>query len=156
MSSAGNRLNWRIGYAVFCIIYTAGIVYLGLDNFDKVHGEYRWARERVKPASVSKITLQELESQCRRKLQRRDGYRTSGDTASEISEDPCRSFPAVVREERQEAVQSRLLAEKERFLRKLVVFYASFGIFFLVIPLVLLYFLLCFFIWIFKDLKISK
>ncbi|MCL7487889.1 MAG: hypothetical protein M8357_06925 [Desulfobulbaceae bacterium] len=156
MSSVGSNLNWRIAYAVFCVIYAAGMVYLGLDNFDKVHSEYRWARERVKPAMVSKIALQELESQCRRKLQRGDGYRTSGDTTSEMSEDACRSFPAVVREEREKAVQSRLLAEKERFLRKLVVFYASFGIFFLVIPLVLLYLLLSFFIWIFKDLKISK
>lgn len=144
---------WRYGYAVFCVVYAIWVVYLGLDNFDKVHGEYRRARENLQPAATGKIALQELVAECRGEAKRRGRSRMAGDTAPGVSEDACRSFPEAALEERKKVVAAQLLDEEKRFRRKLVVFYAAFGVFFVVLPMGCLYLLLSFSIWIFRNLK---
>ena len=156
MSTLRNGLNWRLGYAVFCLVYTVWVVYLGLDNFAKVHGEYRQARENLQPAQSEKIALQELVEQCRREARRSGRSRTAGDTAPGMSEDACHSFPEAVLAEREKVVAAQLLAEGKRFRRKLVVFYVIFGVFFVALPVVSLYLLLSFFIGLFRDLKFVK
>lgn len=151
MSSENKGMTWRLGYAAFCLVYAAWVVYLGLDNFDKVHGEYRQARENLLPAQTEKIVLQELAGQCRREAKRNVRSRAAGD-----SEGPCLTFPETVLAERRKDVTTHLLAEEKRFRRKLAVFYGTFGVFFVVLPLVCLYLLLSFLIWVFKDLKFVK
>ena len=155
MGLTKNKLNWRIGYGVFCLIYAACIVYLGLDNFDKVHGEYRQATYRLQPAQIQKISLQELANECRAKLKRRGRRITSNSTTGAVK-DTCFSFPESILMERQRIVTKQLQVEKKRFKRKLIVFYLSFSVFFLALPLYLLYLLVSLFIWIFRDIKISK
>lgn len=160
MTSSENRFNWRIGYAIFCVAYAGVVMYLGLDNFDKVHSEYRWARERSQPAQIVKIAHQELVDQCRRKYRRdtkrSDRYRENTSISSTEAEDPCFSWPESVLEERRITVAERLETETGKLKRKIIVFYISFGIFFLILPLVILYWLLALFIWIFKDMKFLK
>lgn len=153
---AGKRMNWRYGYILFCLVYAGWLVYLGQDNFAKVHGEYRWARENQQPAQVEKIARQTLAADCRREAQRERRSRSAGDAAATVSEDLCRFFPEAVLEERKKDVAENLLAEEKRFLRKLVVFYGTFGVFFVALPLGCLYLLLSFLIWIFRDLKFVK
>lgn len=156
MRTGEKGLTWRFSYGIFCLVYTAWVVYLALDNFDKVHGEYRQALENLQPAQTEKIARQELAHECRRQAKRNGRSRAAGNAASALSDDACRSFPAAVLEERKKGVAANLLAEEKRFRRKLVVFYGTFGVFFVALPLVSLYLLLSFLVWIFKDLKFVK
>ena len=156
MRTGEKGLTWRLGYGVFCLVYAVWVVYLGLDNFDKVHGEYGQVLENLQPALTEKIARQELAHECRRQAKRGGRSRAAGDTALALSDDACRSFPATVLEERKKGVAANLLAEEKRFRRKLMVFYGTFGVFFVVLPLVSLYLLLSFLAWIFRDLKFVK
>lgn len=155
---SGNKkgLNWRFGYGVFCLAYAAWVIYLGLDNFDKVHGEYQWAREHLQPPQIEEIALHELADQCRRAAKRSGRSRAAGDPVRRMAEDDCRSFPDSVLAERKSEVKEQLLAEKKLFQRKIVLFYATFGAFFIALPLGFLYLLLSFLIWLFRDLKFIK
>lgn len=154
--AADNRMNWRYGYAVFCLVSAGWVVFLGMDNFAKVHGEYRRAREHQQPARIEKIALQELAAECRRAAKRSSRSRAAGDQAPTVSEEGCRSFPKVLLEERKRVVVANLRAEEKLFRRKLVVFYLTFGVFFVVLPLGFLYLLLSFLIWLFRDMKFVK
>jgi hypothetical protein len=149
-------MNWRFGYALICLVYAAWVVYLGLDNFAKVYGEYQRARESRQPAQVEKIARQELIDQCRREAKRSSRPRAAGDAVQRLAEDACRSFPDAVLAERKNAVKEQFLAEEKLFRRKLVLFSVTFGIFFVVLPLGLLYLLLSFFTWLFRDMKFIK
>lgn len=147
-------MSWRAIFAAFCLLYTAWVVFLGLGNFAKVHGEYRRVRESQQPTRIERIALQELVGECRR-AEERAGRGGANDVPIAAEED-CRSFPPPVLEARKKNIAVNLQAEEKRFLRKLVVFYAGFGLFFVVLPLGLLYLLLSFLVWLFKDMKFVK
>lgn len=147
MRSLGKRQLWRIGYAVCCLFYVAWVVLLSLDNFDMVLSDYRRARERLQPVRIEAIALQELVEQCLKKA----GTVDPGGLVA--AEHDCLIWPAGVIIDRQQAVAERLGAERSRTFRKLVVFYFSFGVIFLLLPPTLLYLLLVFFIWLFKSIK---
>jgi len=153
-------MNWRVGFFAFCLVYIAWVVYLGFDNFDKVHSEYGSARQQLQPDRIEDIAFQELADQCRKKLRRQaestDRYRKDTEMSSGVTGDPCLSWPPAVLQERQDVVRKRLTVEKNRLKRKLIVFYISFSFFFLFLPMALLYLLLSFLIWIFRDLKFIK
>ena len=153
MRSQKKGINWQIGYAVFCLVYVAWVVYLSLDNFDMVHGDYRRAGEQLQPPRIRELAIRELVAQCRREEKSSSRLRPTGERASAAAEDPCLSWPAAVVAEREKTVTEHLTITRSRFLRKLVVFYITFGIVFLIMPLVLLYLLLTFTIWIFRNLK---
>lgn len=155
MEAIEKGMNWRIVYGVFCLIYAVCIVYLGLDNFDLVHSGYSQAVKRLQPSQIKAITLLELTDECRAKLKRR-GRRITANSISGAADETCQSFPAAVIKDRQVIVTKQLQVEKKRFKRKLIVFYLSFSVFFLTLPLYLLYLLISLFIWIFKDIKVSK
>jgi hypothetical protein len=154
MASVEKNFDWRIAYALFCLIYAGCLLYLGLGNINKVYGEYRQAVYRLQPEQIKRITFEELAQDCRAKLKRRSS-RTKANTLNNDREN-CQTFPQTVLKEYQKTVAKRLQIEKKRYQRKLVVFYLSFGLFFVALPLFLLYLFLKFLIWLFKDLKISK
>lgn len=160
MSSSHKSLNWRIGFAAFCIVYTVWVVYLSFDNFDKVHSEYRSVRMMLQPGRIDDIARKELIDQCRkdsrRELKRIDRYRKGSSISATAAEDHCLSWPPAILEERQKVVAERLVIEKGKFKRKVIVFYISFGFFFLIIPMVFLYLLLSLLIWAFRGLKLVK
>lgn len=148
--------GWRLGFAVFGLFFAAWVGYLALDNFAKVHGEYRQVRESRLPGLIGKIVRQELVAECRKEAQHSDQPRPVGAPVPDIAEDACRSFPESVVAERTKAVAENLLADEKRFRRKLVVFYITFGLFFIILPLGFLYLLLAFLVWVFKDMKFVK
>lgn len=156
MGTEEKGFDWRIGYAFFCLVYASCVVYLGLDNFDKVHGEYRQAVRRLQPSQIEQIARQELVDQCRKKLKRRGHSRKDVKNALGVSSGPCLSIPEAILQEREKTVSEHSKVEQKKFLRKLIVFYITFGIFFLALPLYLLYLLLSLLIWVFKDIKFSK
>ena len=155
MVSSENNFDWRIGFGVFCLIYAVCIAYLGFDNLDLVYSGYTRAVKQLQPAQIKKITLHELEDQCRAKLKRRN-RRFSSDSTTGVAKGSCQSFPKAVLKEHQIIVTERLQLQKKRFKRKLVVFFLSFGIFFLALPMYFLYLLLSLLIWLFKGIKISR
>lgn len=142
-------LNWRIGYAVFCLAFVVWVVYLSLNNFEMVHSDYRWAGEQLQPAKVKEIAIQELIKQCRKESKRM--VRPSATTG-----DTCLSWPTIVLEERQKAVEKRLVGEQGQAKTKLVLFYIFFGVIFIILPLVIVYLLLSFFIWIYRNITFVK
>ncbi|GAB4335559.1 MAG: hypothetical protein Kow0089_05330 [Desulfobulbaceae bacterium] len=146
--------GWRTGFALFCLLYTACAVYLGLDNFDKVQGEYSRAAEKLRPDRIEEIARMELAAECRAKL-KRSGRIRPVDIAAE-AERLCASFPAADLEARRKTVAARLETDRKRFFRKILVFAISFSVFFLAIPLGLLYLLLALLAWIFKDMKFIR
>lgn len=150
-SSSRKGRGWRLGYGVFCLLYAAWVVYLGLDNFDKVYGEYQLVQEQQLDSRTEEIALQELVDQCRRAARRNGRSRPGG-----ISEEACRSFPPAALAEQRTRVVARLLAEEKLFQRKLVVFALTFAVFFIALPLVFLYLLLSFLVWVFRDMKFVK
>lgn len=157
MSSEKTGFDWRIGFAIFCLFYAGWAVYMGQSNFDKVYSEYRRAGERLEPARTREIAVNELATQCRRQLKRGETkHRSTEQSTAGILKEACLSFPAAVVAEQQAKVTQRLTIERDRLQSKLVVFYISFAIFFILLPLGLLYFLLAFLIWLFRDLKISR
>lgn len=151
MRSAKKGINWRIGYAFFCVVYVAWVVYLSLDNFDMVHTAYRDARARLQPARVEEIARRELVDRCRRQQKRKGLDRTMS-----VGEAPCQSFPAAVVEQQRDRVAQRLGDEKNRFKRKIVVFYVSFVLVFLALPLAFIYGLVSFILWILRNIKIIQ
>ena len=160
MSSLNKSRNWQIGFVVFCLVYTIWVVYLSFDNFDKVHREYRSVNMRLRPARIVDIAFQELVDQCRKdshkELKRIDRYRKGSNRSSTAAEDSCLSWPKAILEERQKVVTEKLVIEKGRFKRKIIVFYISFSFFFLILPMGLLYLLLSVLIWVFKGMKFVK
>jgi len=160
MTSLHKYKGWRIGFIVFSLIYSAGVVYLALDNFDKVYGEYTWARDRQQPAQVSQIARQELVAQCRRKVQRelsyKERYQKNKNRASSVAEDTCLSWPQATLEKQEIAVSDRLGRATKTLQRKLVVFFCSFVFFFLFLPLILLYVIITFLVWLFRGVKFIR
>ncbi|MDH3360164.1 MAG: hypothetical protein OEL55_04765 [Desulfobulbaceae bacterium] len=142
------KQRWRIVYGIGCLIYIVWMVNLSFNNFDMVHTDYRRAGERLQPARLEAIALRELEDDCRTKLRRSGVYEEVGGA--------CRTFnEADIIAARQE-VRGRLSAERSLFGRKLVLFYISFGLVFLILPLVIIYQLLSLILWLFQNLKIHK
>ena len=160
MRSQHKGFTWRTGFAVFCLAYTAWMVYLGLGNLDKVHREYRWAVQELQPDRIDKIVRQDLAAECRkvtpRQPRRGDRYLSAGAMPQTAAADPCRSFPPAVIEERRTAVTERLQEEKSRLQRRLVAFSISFTMFFVLLPLAALYLLLTFLAWLFRDMKFIR
>lgn len=145
---------WRIGYAACSLVYMVWVGYLSLGNFDMVHRQYRLAQKRLQPTQIEEIAFKELVDKCRKESGRVDLSREAGETSMTAdAADPCLSWPAAVLAERQETVKERLVTERNRIVRKLLMFYVFFGLVFLVLPPVFLYMLLSFFIWIYKSIK---
>jgi len=155
MKPLQKRRDWRIGYAIFCLFYVVWVIYLSLNNFDMVHTRYRLAEERLQPEQIGEIARQELVEKCRKEAKRNDRLRPPEDEVSPAPAEDCLSWPAAVLEEQQKVVKERLVVEKSRTARKLVLFYVSFLVIFLLLPLIVLYLLLAFFIWIFKSRRVD-
>ena len=153
MNQTAENFDWRIIYAIFCLLYAGTLIYLGQGNFAKVYSEYTQSVYRLQPKQIEKITFEELARDCRTTLKRKHPRSTKPRPSAG---EKCQSFPEDVLKSQQKKVTQRLQIQKKRFQRKLIVFYLSFALFFVALPLYLLYLLLTFLVWVFKDIKISK
>lgn len=156
MKSWNIKMIWRAGFIFCSLIYVVWIVYLSQGNFDMVHSDYRRTVKRLQPAQIEQIALQELAAECRAELKYKENNLSAEKQSVQIVEDPCLSWPAATLAQKQEAVETRLVKERNRVRQKLVIFYITFGFFFMILPLSFLYFLLSFIFWIFKNVRIVE
>ena len=152
MHSLKKFLTWRKIFAVSCLVYLVWVVGVSNSNFYMVHREYRWAEMRVQPKWIAKTARQELVDQCRQKAI----WSGSRLHASDKDSDPCLSWPPSTVAERQQVVKERLVQERNLAIRKLVLFYVSFGFFFLVMPPAFLYLFLVFVSWLFRNITVVR
>lgn len=145
--------NWRIVFGVCSLVYMAVMMYLSVNNFAMVHREHRRIVKQLQPAQIEKVALQELVERCRKESESLAAHQTVMNKPVFTGEDPCLTWPAADLEERQNAVKERLEKKKGGVIRKLILFYITFGIFFLILPPVIIYLVLTIFIWIFKSVK---
>jgi len=138
--------RWRIGYAVCCLIYVAWVILLGVNDFQKVHRQYRQTGERLEPARVREITRRELIDECREAAVRAGNFNDEG----------CLAVPSAILNERQRTVDDRLIDERNRAGRKLLLFYVFFVSLFLVAPPLVFYWLLVLFIRAVSKVRIVK
>jgi len=146
-------LNWRIVFGVCSLIYMIVMVYLSGSNFGMVHREYRQAVRQLQPFEVEKTARLELADECRKK-EKKGGHSLQTDERKTAKAGvPCLSPPAVDLEKRQKIVRDWLEKKKSGIIQKMVLFYITFAIFFLVLPPVIIYLVLSVFIWIFKSIE---
>lgn len=146
MTSRQKKRLWQIAYGICSLLYIVWVVHLSRYNFDMVHRHYRLAGERLQTKRIEAIAREELESKCRKEA-RRVGL-------AAYTEDHCRSWPETVLAARQKKVENRLLAEKSLAWRKLVLFYLSFGVIFLLLPPLGVGLMISLFVRILKNLKL--
>lgn len=156
MQSVKRFLNWRIGFAVCCLVYVAWVVHLSRNNFDMVHSQYRLIERHLQPQHLARTALQELTDRCRQAARLAGPHPRSEAAETAMAADPCLSWPAAVVAERQQKVEARLTQERNLAIRKLVLFYLSFGFFFLFVPPALLYLLLSFFSWLYRNIMVVR
>ena len=130
-------------YTIFAVSYVVWVIILSLHNIGLVNSRYSSAKQRLEPKQIEKIALQELIDQCR---QEKKGSTKEGAVLTE-GEDPCLSWSQDTILEHQKTIKVRLLDEKKKSGRKLILFYFTFLVFFLFLPLFILYWLLVFIIY---------
>ena len=147
-------LPWRFGYGCCCLVYLVWVVQLSHNNFEMVQCDYRRAEAGLQPMRIKALALKELVAKCRKESKRIEPLRQSRDQA--VAADPCLIWPEAVLDRQQEVVVKRLVDVRHGAISKLVVFYVGFGVIFLILPPVILYLLLSFFVWLFRGLKVVR
>ena len=138
--------EWRLIYVFCCLVYMGWMINLGTNEFARINGQYRLIVDQLDAERIRTEALEELMAECRKE----SAMRTDRD------ENTCVAWPPSVVEARVREVKQRLTREKERGTIKLVLFYASFGIFFLLTPPFLIYLLIVGIITLFLNIKIVK
>lgn len=140
MNGTSGGSIWRKVFWGCTLVYAVWVIWLGMNDFRRVHREYQRAEKRTAASWVRETALQELREECRRRLEHAGG-RAAGDGAREEArpgkgdgEEECRTWPAQVVVERERAVASRQEELKERAGNKLLLFSLSFVLVFLVLP----------------------
>ena len=138
--------HWRIIYAVCCLVYMGWIIHVGTNEFDRVNGQYRRLVGQLDADRIRAAALEELIAECSKK----------STLQADLQENSCFSWPSIVVEAREKAVKERLIRAKERGTIKLVMFYVSFVLIFLLAPPFLIYLLIVGVIMLYKNVKIVK
>ncbi|MEJ2688630.1 MAG: hypothetical protein P8130_01515 [Deltaproteobacteria bacterium] len=146
MGFAGKRPRWRIGYVICCLVYAVWIINLSANDFDRVHRQYRETGARLTPSRSREIARQELIADCREEQVQ----------LGQFKDEKCLSVLPAGLEQKEKTVVKRLTDERHRALRKLIVFYATFVVIFLLTPPLLVYGLIIFFINVFLNVKVVK
>lgn len=155
-------LLWRICYSICCLSYIGLILYLGRTEFDRVNDQYRKAGERLNPVWVKKSALMELRDECRKKSPRLVHGQGSEENQAQatpagprawtpVEENACLEPTRAVVSAREEKLTRDLTGQRNRAAMKFVLFYVSFLVFFLVVPLILLYWVGVFFLLVFQS-----
>ncbi len=144
MELAAKRRGWRIGYLICCLIYVGWVVRLSGNDFERMHRQYRETAARLAPAQSREIARQEVIADCREAQERMGRF----------EDQKCLAVSPADLERREKVVVKRLIGERHRSFRKLIVFYATFVIIFLLAPPLLLYGLIVLFIKVFGKVKV--
>lgn len=146
MGLSGKGRAWRIGYVLCSLIYAAWVIHLSVNDFDRVHRQYREDSAKLTPAQSSKIARQELIADCREEQMQQENF----------AEDRCLDVSPADLVQKEKVVVKRLTGAQHRALRKLIVFYVTFVVIFLLAPPLLIYGLIIFFISVFSKIKVVE
>jgi hypothetical protein len=146
MGFAGIRPRWRLGYVICCLIYAVWVIHLSVNDFDRIHRQYRETGARLAPSRSREIARQELIADCREEQVQ----------LGRFEDEKCLTVLPADLEQKEKTVVKGLIDERHRALRKLIVFYATFVVIFLLAPPLLLYGLIIFFINVFLNVKVVK
>ncbi len=138
--------RWRLCYVFCCLIYAAWMIHLGVNDFDRVHRQYRQTGVILAPSQRKEVARQELIAECREAQLQLGRYEDA----------TCLTVSPADLAAKEKTVAKRLIAERHRALRKLILFYATFLVIFLLIPPLLIYGVIIFFINVFLNVKIVK
>jgi len=144
MKSVGKGRRWRLFYAAGYLAYVVWVIHLSINNFGRVHREFRRVEAQQQPARIEEIARQELFEACREETLRTTGLLPKSDEA-------CKSPSAAVLSERRKEVAKRLEDRRWRARNKLIVFYVSFVVMFIVVPPLLVYWLALFIVRIYGS-----
>ncbi len=138
--------HWKSIYLVCCLVYAGWVVYIGQAEFAKVNRQYRVLVARLEPDRVKAAALEELGAECRRELRQRN-----------IPEEgACSSWSPEVVETKRNTIAERLEWDRERGLLKVVLFYSSFVILFLLFPPLFIYLFILAVVTLCKNIKIVR
>jgi len=132
MKGIGKGRRWRLLYAAAYLAYVVWVIHLSINDFGRVHREFRRVEAQLQPARIEEIARQELFDACREETLHTSGLLPKAGEA-------CQSPPPGVLAERQKEVAKRLEDRRKRARNKLVVFYVSFVVMFIVVPPLLVY-----------------
>jgi len=138
--------------------------YLGANDFDRVHREYRRVGDQVEPGRIHAAALQELLAECRKRSARQPvdvpaagnelqtGLTGEGDPAAR----DCLSWPAAVVQAKEAEIRERLVERQKRAGWKLLLFSLFFVVIFLIFPPGLVYFFVVVTAKLFRSVKIVR
>ncbi len=138
--------HWRIFYAVCCLVYVGWTINVGTNEFDRINSQYRRIVDQLDAGRIRTAALEELIAECRKE----------STLQTDREEDACFSWPPTVVEAREKAVEERLIRAKERGTIKLVLFYVSFVVFFLLAPPFFIYLLIVVGLKLHSSIKIVR
>ena len=138
--------HWKSIYLVFCLVYVGWVIHVGEIEFKRVNKQYRVLVKQIEPDRIKTIALEELAAECRRESRVRNI----------LKEDDCSTWSPEVVEAKNNKVEERLHEAKKRGFIKVVLFYTSFVVIFLLIPPLLLYLFIFGIVMLSKNIKIVR
>ncbi len=138
--------HWKSLYLVCCLVYVGWVIHVGEIEFKKVNRQYRVLASQLEPKRIRAVALQELAAECRRELR---GKNT-------LEEDSCSNWPPEVVEAKIYSVEERMEQDKQRGFIKVVLFYSSFVIIFLLVPPLLLFLFIFGIVMLCKNIEIVR
>ena len=137
---------WKSLYLVCCLVYVGWVLYVGQSEFHKVNRQYQALVNQLQSGRIRTVALDELAAECRRDLWERNI----------LEEDACSTWLPEVVNAKRNTVEERLQQARERGFLKVVLFYTSFVVIFLLIPPLLIY--LCIFgiVMLCKNIQIVR
>lgn len=138
--------HWKCIYLVCCLVYAGWVTYVGQPEFSRVNRQYRVLASRLEPHRIRTAALKELGVECRRALRQR----------GILQEDDCTDWPAEVVAAKSITVADRLEQARKRGLVKVVLFYSSFLVLFLLLPPLFLYLFVLAIVTLCKNIQIVR
>lgn len=138
--------HWKSIYLICCLVYVGWVIHVGESEFNKINRQYRALVNQLEPDRIRTVALEELAAGCRRELGERNI----------LEEDACSTWSPEVVEAKSNKVEERVERAKERGFIKVVLFYTSFVVIFLLIPPLLIYLFIFGIVTLCKNIKIVR
>ena len=139
-------LHWKSIYMVCCLVYLGWMIQVSQSEFNKINRQYRVLVNQLEQDRIRNVALDELAVECRSELWEQNT----------VKEDACSAWSPEVIEAKSNKVKERMEQARERGFLKVVLFYSSFVIFFLLIPPLFIFLFILGIIALCKNIKIVK
>ncbi len=138
--------HWKSIYLVCCLVYVGWVMHVGQAEFSKVNRQYRVLVSRLEPDLIRTAALEELGAECRRELRQR----------GILQEDGCAGWSAEVVAAKSTTVADRMEQDRERGLLKVILFYSTFVVIFLLLPPLFLYLFILAIVTLCKNIQLVR